>query len=174
MGPACMTERKEGPLRKTPRLASIQQHYVRAREVRGEVLCLFSAASPTRRAYRAILEVSALNFLLKAEDEQEALIERYRSLLKSLTFSVQIIVRHQRLDLRPSVARIRAQVPQASEPAAASWQDLATGLEDLLRQLGSRRTLIERHCYLVIPAPDLFAPSKRFLRRKRQIGRAHV
>ena len=59
-------------------------------------------------------------------------------------------------------------MPQASEPAAASWQDLATGLEDLLRQLGSRRTLIERHCYLVIPAPDLFAPSKRFLRRKRR------
>ncbi len=171
MEPACPTKRKECPLRKTPRLASIQQHYVRAREVRGDVLCLFSAASPTRRAYRAILDVSALNFLLKAEDEQEALVERYRSLLKSLTFSLQIIIRHQRLDLRPYVARIRAQVPhtpETSEQAAASWQDLAAGLEDLLRQLGSRRTLIERHCYLVIPAPDLFAPSKRFLRRKRR------
>lgn len=169
MGRACLTERKEDLLRKTPKLASIQHHYVRAREVRGDVLCLFSATSPTRRVYRAILDVSALNFLLKSEEEQEALVERYRGLLKSLTFSLQILLRHQRLDLRPYVAQLREQIPhlpEVSEQVEASWQDLASGLEDLLRQLGSKKTLIERHCYLVIPAPDLLAPSQRIWRRK--------
>lgn len=170
MEPACTSERKVRFLRKA-RLASIQHHYIRAREVQGEVLCLASATSPTRRVYRTILDVSALNFLLKAEEEQDALVERYRSFLKSLTFSLQIIIRHQRLDLRPYLARLRAQVPQTSETselAGANWQNLAAGLEDLLRELGSRRTLIERHCYLVIPAPDLVAPAKRFLRGKRR------
>jgi type IV secretory pathway VirB4 component len=164
-------------MRKTPRFASLQQHYVRVREIMGDVLCLSSPTSPTRRTYRAVVEVSALNFLLKAEEEQEALVERYRQLLKSLTFPLQILLRHQRLDLRPYLARIRAQIPHTSEttqeialPARYSpaWPNLATGLEDLLRQLGSRRTLIERHCYLVIPAPELPAPAKRFLRRKRR------
>ncbi len=166
-----MTERKETRVKKTPSLASIQQQYIRAREVLGEVLCLFSATSPTRRVYRAVLDVSALNFLLKAEEEQDALVERYRSLLKSLTFSLQISIRHQRLDLRPYLARIREQVPHApevSEQTATHWQELATGLEDLLQHLGSKRTLIERRCYLVIPAPDLIAPARRMFRGKQR------
>jgi hypothetical protein len=178
MEPLFPKERKERtPVRKTPRFASLQRHYVHVREIMGDVLCLFSATSPTRRTYRAVVEVSALNFLLKADEEQEALVERYRQLLKSLTFPLQILLRHQRLDLRPYLARIRAQIPHTLEttqeavlPAQHSptWSDLAAGLEDLLRQLGSRRTLIERHCYLVIPAPDLPAPAKKALRRKRR------
>src|SRR6478672_5456 len=89
-------------------LASVQQHYVAAREIVGEVLCLAAPLSPTRRTYRVVLEVSSLNFLLKSEEEQEALVERYRSLLKALTFPVQIVIRNGRLDLRPYVGRLQA------------------------------------------------------------------
>lgn len=144
-------------------LASVQQHYVHAREILGDVLCLVAPHSPTRRVYRAVLEVSLLNFLLKAEEEQDALIERYRSLLRSLTFPVQLILRNERLDLRPYLARLHAQIPSAEEPAGEEgttsrllqWQELTEDLEELLLQVGTRHTLIERHCYLVVPAPDV-------------------
>jgi hypothetical protein len=127
--------------------------------------------------------------LLKSAQEQSALIERYRDLIKALTFPVQILIRHGRLDLRPYLAQIQAQIPQAlasaegelagarktpeEEPRATNqWAELAESLEALLHQIGSQRTLIERHCYLVIPAPDLLSPAGRFaLRRTR--GRAH-
>src|SRR5581483_7667291 len=64
--------------------SSIQQQYVRLREVQGEILCLWAPLSPTRRAYRMVLEVTPINFLFKAEEEQAALLGRYSALLKSL------------------------------------------------------------------------------------------
>lgn len=154
-------------------LASVQQHYVHAREVLDDVLCVQSATSPTRRVYRAVLEIPTLNFLLKAEEEQIALIERYRSLLKSLTFPIQIIVRNERLDLRPYMARVQAQIPQ--EAQGGVWAGLAWGLGAMLEKLASSRTLIERHCYLVIPAPDLPLFRQRFLRKhKRKAHQAEL
>ena len=183
--------RKRYRITKATRLASLQQHYIRAREIKGGVLCLFSARTPTRRVYRAIVEVAPLNFLLKAEEEQDALVERYRSMLKALAFPLQMLLRHQRLDLRPYLARIQERVPHTSchvqteenRPGhgthqnhdLSQWALLAQGLEDLLRQLGSRRTLIERHCYLVIPAPDVLLPGRRVFRRaKRRALREEV
>ncbi len=143
-------------------VASVQQHFVRAREIMHDVLCLYAPLSPTKRSYCSILEISTMNFLLKSTEEQEALIERYRSLLKALAFPIQIIVRHQPLDLRPSLAHLQAQIPPAqdedgehrAEMEAPSWGTLAEGLATFLQQMGSQRTLVERHCYLIIPAPD--------------------
>jgi hypothetical protein len=185
------------PTRK-PRLASVQQHFVHAREIMGEVLCLYAPLSPTKRSYCTILEISTINFLLKSSEEQDALVERYRSMLKALTFPVQIIVRNQPLDLQPYIALVQSQVPtyQASEAiiplfqeeaslqnsaapfagaegttGAKVWAQLAAGLEAFIQQIGSQRTLVERHCYLIIPAPDPVISSRRFAFRKKRRAR---
>src|SRR5258707_13131825 len=97
------------PTRK--RLASVQRHFVHAREVMNEVLCLYAPLSPTKRTYCTVLEISPMNFLLKSSEEQDALVQRYQSVLKSLSFPIQIIVRNQRLDLRPYLAHMHAQIP---------------------------------------------------------------
>lgn len=49
--------------------------------------------------YRVILQVSSVNFELKSEAEQDALIENYQSFLNSLACSLQIIVRVREMDL---------------------------------------------------------------------------
>lgn len=154
---------------------SVQQHYIQAREILNDVLCLQSTTSPTRRVYRAVLEIAPINFLLKAEEEQDALVARYRMLLKGLTFPVQIMVRNQRLDLQPYLAHLQEQDHSA---APSPFQDvlrdpraeLAQSLVTLLTELGEQRTLIERHCYLVIPAPDPVRSSsrRRFLHRRQR------
>jgi hypothetical protein len=179
-------------------MASVQQHYIHAREIMGEILCLYAPLSPTKRSYRAVLDVSTMNFLLKATEEQDALVERYRSLLKSLSFPVQIVVRNMPLDFHPYLAQVQAHIPELEARMAATlphtlepardeeqvapvtteqsgshvWPELAEGLELLLQQIGSRRTLIERHCYLIIPAPDL-VPSSRGIHLRRKRRRAH-
>jgi Helicase HerA, central domain len=130
--------------------ASVQQDYVRLREVSGDMLCLVSATSPSKRSYRAVLEVSAINFTLKSEDEQEAIIAGYRAFLKALTFPMQVLIRNQRLDLRSYIQ----QVLDASSTAAGgtpTWRALAESLVDFIKKLASQRTLIERHFYIVIP-----------------------
>src|SRR5216683_1666236 len=92
------------------KLASVQRHYVRARDIQGDVLGLAAKGASGGRTYCTVLEISPINFVLKAEEEQEALLHRYGALLKALTFPVQILVRNQQLDLRPYLARVRAQV----------------------------------------------------------------
>src|SRR5947209_13930110 len=110
--------------------ASVQQDYVRLREVSGDMLCLVSATAPSQRTYRAVLEVSAINFTLKSEDEQEAIIAGYRALLKALTFPVQIVIRNQRLDLRSYIQRLTGENPAASGPSA--WRELSASLADFV------------------------------------------
>lgn len=153
-------------------LASVQQHFVAAREVLGDVLCLSSASSPTGRVYRAIIEIAPINFLLKSEEEQEALIARFRHLLKALSFPIQIVIRNERLDLRPYLARLEAQTRkrqpdgdaagggatialEGTRTEEAGWPTLARAVATLLQTLASRRTLIERRWYMVVPAPSL-------------------
>src|SRR6185503_9683470 len=105
------------------KLTSVQQHYVRAREILDGTLCLWSPTSPTKRSYRAILEVTPINVLLKSAEEQDALTARYQALLKSLAFPVEILIRHQRLDLDPYLARMRERIPPMLQ---GSWPQLAT------------------------------------------------
>jgi hypothetical protein len=157
-------------MRRFDKPGSCQQHYVRAREIMGEVLCLWAPTSPTRRAYRVVLEVSSVNFVLKSAEEQEALLERYRNFLKTLTFSLQIIIRNEPLDLRPYLTRIHTHVPSPQERPAEGpgWYDLAMDVDRLLSMVGSRRTLTERHCYIVVPAPDLVGSARGWRKKRRR------
>ena len=47
----------------------VQRDMVYLRETREDMLCLYAPSSPTRRSYRAVLEVSPINLSLKAADE---------------------------------------------------------------------------------------------------------
>ena len=143
--------------------ASVQRDLLSVRETSGDMLSLYAPISPTRRSYRAVLEVASINLSLKGADEQEAIIERFGALIRSLTFPLQVLVRNQRLDLSPYFERLLAP-PGAGRPSTPTWFALASSLADLLRRIAAERTLIERHVYLIIPA-DLHAG------RPRQRGR---
>jgi len=64
--------------------SSVQRDLLFVRETSGDMLCLYAPGSPTRRSYRAVLEVAPINLALKAEEEQEAIIERFGALIRSL------------------------------------------------------------------------------------------
>ncbi len=129
----------------------VQRDMVRLRETKGDMLCLYAQSSPTRRSYRAVLEVSPINLSLKAEDEQEAIIERFGALIRSLSFPVQILVRNQRLDLSPYIRHLLAQ-PGVGGQHPPTWYALAHSLAELLQRIAAQRMLIERHVYIIIPA----------------------
>jgi hypothetical protein len=133
---------------------------VYVRETKDNMLCLSAPGAPTRRSYRAVFEVSPINFSLKAQEEQEAIIERFAALIRSLSFPLQILVRNQRLDLAPYIGRLLSQQSvQAQHPP--TWYALARSLADLLQKIASQRTLIERHVYVVIPASQGSGGSQR-------------
>lgn len=124
----------------TSRKSSVQSEFVRARDIAHNVLCLISPINPLQREYRAILEVSATNYTLTSEEEQELIIAGYRSFLKALTFSIQILVRSQQLDLQPYVQSV---LESSATMRHGAWQELALSHVQYVRELAARRTLLE-------------------------------
>jgi hypothetical protein len=63
-----------------------------------------------------ILMASTLNFALKSEDEQEAIILQYQNFLNSLDFPIQIFIESRKLNIGPYITNLReAEKEQANE-----------------------------------------------------------
>lgn len=55
---------------------------------------------------RAILMTSSINFALKSEEEQTAILIQFQNFLNSLEFSIQIFIQSRDLDIRPYLANL--------------------------------------------------------------------
>lgn len=70
------------------RKGSIQTAYIPLKSVDESVLCLTDRQQPETISYRAILEVTGLNFALLTEQEQRQIFEEYQQLIASITFPI--------------------------------------------------------------------------------------
>jgi hypothetical protein len=71
------------------------QAFVPVSEVRNGVVILKEGG------YRGIMMCSSLNFALKSEDEQKAIIGGFQNFLNTLDFTVQIVIHSRKTDIRP-------------------------------------------------------------------------
>src|SRR3989338_2618300 len=55
---------------------------------------------------RAILMVSSINFALKNEDEQQAIISSYVSFLNGIDFPLQVVVQSRQLYIKPYLEKL--------------------------------------------------------------------
>ncbi len=72
---------------------SSTQRYLQFAEVHDDTLVLKNGG------LRAVLEVSSINFNLKSDAEQEAIIRSYQGFLNALNFPCQILIRSRKLDI---------------------------------------------------------------------------
>ncbi len=84
------------------------QSFVPVKEVRNGVVVL------KNDGYRGILMCSSINFALKGEDEQRAIIGGFQSLLNTLDFSIQIVVHSRKTDIRPYLALLETRMQEQS------------------------------------------------------------
>lgn len=124
------------------RLASVQGVHVDLQAVEDGVICLAGGQ------YRAVLEVSSLNFALQGEVEQEAIVAGFAAFLNGLSFPVQILVRVLPIDVEGYLRELENRALDLPEGLA----DLARDHAAYVRRLASRRTLLERRFYLMVPA----------------------
>jgi hypothetical protein len=99
--------------------------------------------------YRAVLEAQSVNFALKSDSEQQAIMAGYRAFLNALSYPIQVVVRILPTDVEPYLAALRA---QASCRSAETLRRLALDHEAFVRRLARERTLLERRFYVVVPA----------------------
>ena len=79
------------------------QDFVPIKEIRDGIVTLKDGS------LRVVLIASSLNFALKSEDEQNAIISQFQNFLNSLEFSIQIFVQSRKLDIRPYIALLEKQ-----------------------------------------------------------------
>jgi len=84
------------------------QSFVPVKEVRNGVIVLKGGG------YRGVLMCSSINFALKGEDEQRAIIGGFQSLLNTLDFTIQIVVHSRKTDIRPYLALLETRMAEQS------------------------------------------------------------
>jgi hypothetical protein len=99
--------------------------------------------------YRAALEATSINFALKSESEQEAILAGYRAFLNALDYPLQILVRVLPTDVETYLTALRRRLAGSAD---ASLRRLALDHEAFVRRLARERTLLTRRFYVLVPA----------------------
>lgn len=131
-------------------VASVVNAFVKLRQVEGDVACLECGQKDF--AYRGILRVKAIHFSQMAENEQQSVIEGFQRFLDTLSFPIQILIRNRSYDaehyLQMLASGKAAQAPMTRDHAK------------FVRALASRRALVTREFYLIVPAEPRIARNK--------------
>src|SRR3989344_2208028 len=94
----------------------------------------------------AVLKVNPINFGIKPQGSQEAIIGAFQKLLNSLDFSVQIIMNTESLNLDDYFKEIKAKVEEQGQ-----FKGLFIKYKEHLENLISKNDILNRNFYLVIP-----------------------
>lgn len=111
---------------------------------------------------RAVLLISSINFALKSEEEQEAIIQAYMSFLNSLEYPLQIVIQSRRMNIDAYMnALIEQQRKTENELLRAQIADYRTFVGELV-ELGQ---IMQKRFYVVIPYDPLTNKKKNFWTR---------
>lgn len=98
--------------------------------------------------YRAILQVSSLNFELRSEDEQDAIIETYESFLNSVGSSLQILVRTREIDMDKYLEDLQERLEGETVPI---YRTQLQNYDEFIRSLITDNKILTRHFYIIVP-----------------------
>ena len=126
------------------------QRYLQFAAAKNDVLVLKNGG------IRAILEVTSLNFNLKSEDEQKAIISSYQQFLNALNFPVQILCKSRKLDIDLYLARLRKREGEIQNPLL---QKQMTEYIQYIQKLVEYADIMEKRFFVVVPVNPVRASS---------------
>lgn len=124
------------------RRAASAQEQLPLEEIVGDIIRLRGGES------RAVLQAGCVNFALKSESEQDAILAGYRRFLNSLSYPLQILIRVVPTDVGAYLAAIEDGQPERSE----TLRRLARDHTAFVRRIARERTLLDRRFYVVVPS----------------------
>jgi hypothetical protein len=101
-----------------------------------------------RNRYRAVLDVSSINFELKSEDEQDAIIDTYESFLNSIGCPLQILIRTREIDMDKYLGELNERLNGETELV---YKDQLQYYDEFIRSLVANNKILTRHFYVVVP-----------------------
>ncbi len=98
--------------------------------------------------YRLVLSISSVNFELKSEAEQDALIDTYQSFLNSLGCDIQILVRIREMDMDKYIAEFNNRVKREKQKI---YKEQLRNYTRFVKSLINANKILSRQFYVVIP-----------------------
>ena len=99
-------------------------------------------------SFRAVVACKSINFDLMSEEEHEAVEFSYQNFLNSLNFTVQILVRSQRVDIAPYIDRLMELRRQNDNMLLGVLMDDYINFIDILSQ---EANIMDKSFFIVIP-----------------------
>ncbi len=118
------------------------QDFLPIKEIRDGVVILKNGA------LRLVLIVSSINFALKGEDEQTAILLQFQNFLNSLDFHVQLFVESRRLDIKPYIRTLEERlVAQTNDLLKIQTREYI----DFIRKFTESTDIMSKSFFVVIP-----------------------
>ena len=118
------------------------QQFLEIDQIREGILVL------KNKALRGILMVSSLNFALKSEDEQNAILYQFQNFLNSLDFSCQIIVQSRKLNITGYLEKLK-ELEKTQENELLKMQ--TAEYREFIQGLVEAGTILAKTFFIVIP-----------------------
>ena len=99
-----------------------------------------------------VLSVSAVNFGLLSEQEQEAIIYAYAGILNSLSFPIQILVRSKRKDISAYLRLLEEKEKEQKNPKIIKS---IHGYRAFVESTVKEKEVLDKKFYIVIPFSNL-------------------
>lgn len=129
------------------------QQYLDIAEIKSDTVVLRDGTM------RAVLLASSINFALKSEDEQNAVIESYIRFLNNLTFSLQIVVQSRELNVSSYLEYLKQ---KEKEQTNRLLKMQTSDYIDYIQELTSIGKIMNKRFYVVVPYSPLSDKHKGF------------
>jgi hypothetical protein len=127
---------------KKPAKDTSTQRYLPFSEIRDNLIIMKDGSS------RMVLKIHALNFNLKSQEEQDAILMSYQRFLNSLNFPIQIIIRSLKVDIEAYINKLKnlalKQTSELMQEQTYRYIDFLTNLIDLAQ-------IMKKEFYIVVP-----------------------
>lgn len=150
------TKATDSSVKGTQKAMASTQMYLRIAEIRDDSLVLKNGG------VRAILKVSSINFNLKSEDEQNAIIYSYQNFLNSIEFPIQVVIRSKKLDIDNYIDQLN---DLGEKQTNTLLQRQTYEYMDYIQRLVEYADIMQKEFYVVVPYDPFRSATPNFLQR---------
>ena len=164
-----------------PKAGPPTQQYLDIAEIKEDVVILKDGT------LRAVMLVSSVNFALKSEEEQNAIVSAYVSFLNNINFSIQIVIQSRKMNIEEYLAKLqKIEKDHKNELLRLQISEYRQYVSELVKmgQIMNKRFFITvpyspitdrkkgffaRFGAVFAAAREIFLERKKFLRRKHEL-----
>jgi len=140
----------------TQKVGPPTQSYLDIAEIREDVVVMKDGT------LRAVLMISSINFALKNEDEQQAIVQAYMAFLNAIDFPLQVVIHSRKMNIDPYMKSL------TDAERATTNESLRTQITDykaFVNELVVLGDIMEKKFYMVVPYDPKTQKKMGFFRR---------